>query len=321
MRLGRANDGNRYKTRDRKADHKDRSRGRANRGFCRAKRRSRMDILSQWRDALAGVLDQTIERLALYLPNVLGAFLLLFIGWGVAYVLRSTAVRLTLLGERALSRMSGNRGTPSAPRATASAKILGGVVFWVVVLFFLTAATQVLGLDIFTAWLARIVDYLPTVFAGALIIVAGFLVSGLARDVAEAAAVSASAQQRVLIGRVVQIAILVTAILVGAEQIGVKVTFLVILAAASGIALVGAVALALSLGAREYVANLIGGHYLRQRYSVGQHVRITGYEGRILELTDTAVILETDEGRASLPAKVFNDAPIVQIISRPRDGE
>ena len=195
------------------------------------------------------------------------------------------------------------------------------VVFWVVVLFFLTAATQVLGLHTFTAWLASVVEYLPTVFAGALIVIAGFMVSRLAREVVEAAAASAGARQRALVGRVVQAAILVTAILVGAEQVGIKVTFLVILAAAAGVALVGAVALALSLGARHYVANLIGGHYLRQRYSVGQHVRVAGYEGRILELTDTAVVLETAEGRASVPAKVFNEEPIVQVVSVPRNGQ
>jgi len=282
-----------------------------------------MEILLQWRDALTGVFDQTVERLAFYLPNVLGAFLLLLAGWIVAQVLRTIAVRLTLLGERALARASASRGA-SPPRAPgAPAKILGSVVFWVVVLFFLTAATQVLGLDSFAGWLARVADYLPTVFAGALIIVAGFLVSRLAREVVEAAAASAGERQRALIGRVVQAAILVTAILVGAEQIGIKVTFLVILAAAAGVALVGAVALALSLGARDYVANLIGAHYLRQRYSVGQLVRVAGYEGRILELTDTAVVLETTEGRASLPAKVFNEQTIVLVVSAAsgsRDG-
>lgn len=279
-----------------------------------------MEVFSHWRDVLAGVLDQTLERLALFLPNVLGAFLLLLAGWILAYALRSAAVRLTLLGERAMARVSPRHGAVSAHLPTASARIFGSVVFWAVVLFFLTAATQVLGLHTFTAWLARIVDYLPTMFAGALIIVAGFMVSRLAREVVMAATASAGERQRALIGRVVQAAILVTAILVGAEQIGIKVTFLVILAAAAGISLVGAVALALSLGAREYVANLIGGHYLRQRYSVGQLVRIAGYEGRILELTDTAVVLETAEGRASLPAKLFNEQPIVQVVGGPRDG-
>lgn len=155
-------------------------------------------------------------------------------------------------------------------------------------------------------------------FVGALIIIAGVMVGKLARQSVEAAAIGAGARQRVLIGRVAQAAILVTAILVGAEQIGVKVTFLVIIASASGIALVGAVALAVSLGVREYVANLIGGHALRQRYSVGLRVRVAGYEGRILELRETAVVLETADGRASLPAKVFNEQPIVPRVSGTR---
>ncbi len=277
-----------------------------------------MEVFTQLRDALAAVLGQTVERLALYLPNVLGAFLLLLIGWGVAHLLRATAMRLTLLGERTLASLSTARGRASPQLPKASAKILGGVIFWVVLLFFLTAATQVLGLQTFTTWLARVVDYLPTVFVGALIIIAGVMVGKLARQLVEAAAIGAGARQRMLIGRVAQAGILVTAILVGAEQVGVKVTFLVIIASASGIALVGAVALAVSLGAREYVANLIGGHALRQRYSVGQRVRVAGYEGRILELTDTAVVLETAEGRASLPAKVFNEQPIVLLVSGAR---
>ncbi|MBU0750861.1 MAG: mechanosensitive ion channel [Gammaproteobacteria bacterium] len=278
-----------------------------------------MEVFSQWHDVLAGVLGQTLERLALYLPNVLGAFLLLFFGWIVAHALRATAVRLTQLGERALVRLVPGRATAPKQFSSASAKVLGSVIFWVVMLFFLAAATQVLGLHTFTAWIARVVDYLPTVFAGLLIIVAGFLVSRLVRDVVEAAAAGAGERQRQLMGRVVQAVILVTAILVGAEQIGIKVTFLVILAAAAGIALVGAVALALSLGAREYVANLIGGHYLRQRYSVGQHILVTGHEGRILELTDTTVVLETAAGRTSLPAKVFNEQAIVLLVSEARN--
>lgn len=277
-----------------------------------------MDVFSQWRDALAGALEQTLARLALYLPNVLGALLLLLTGWLLALVLRAVAVRLTLLGERALQGVSRRRGLAPAQLPGASAKIFGGVVFWVVLLFFLTAATQVLGLATFTAWLARIVEYLPTMFAGVLIIVAGFLLGRLARELTETAL--GGTRQRALVGRMVQTAILVIAILVGAEQIGIKVTFLVILAAAAGIALAGAVALALSLGARGYVANLIGAHYLRQRYSVGEKIRVAGYEGRILEMTDTCVVLETAEGRANLPARVFSEQTIVQLVSGQADG-
>lgn len=274
-----------------------------------------MEVFSQWQETLTSVLNQMLERLALYLPNVLGAFFLLFIGWILAHILKATAIRLSLLGERALPRILVGRSNASTQIPSASSKILGGVIFWVVMLFFVTAATQILGLHIFTTWLARIVDYLPTIFAGSLIIFAGYLISQLAREVIRAATIKAGNQQKELIGRVVQYAILVIAILVGAEQIGIKVTFLVILTAAIGVSLVGAVVLALSLGAREYVANLIGGHYLRQRYSIGQHVRIASHDGRILELTETAVVLDTRDGQVSIPAKVFNEQAIILIVS------
>ncbi len=280
-----------------------------------------MELFSQWSDALSAAFTQLLTRLALFVPNVLGAVLLLAVGWLVARILRAIALRLALLAERALARLQTRRGGGGVRLSGASVRIFGSIVFWLVLLFFLTAATEVLGLDAFTAWLAKVVDYVPTLLAGGLIIVAGFLVSRLAREVVMAAAAGAGERQRELAGQVSQGAILVIAVLVGAEQVGIKVTFLVIVAAAAGVALVGAVALALSLGARGYVANLIGGHYLRQAYSVGQRVRVGGFEGRILELTATAVILETPEGRASLPAKVFNDEAIVLLVAAERRVE
>ena len=80
---------------------------------------------------------------------------------------------------------------------------------------------------------------------------------------------------------------------------------------AAGGSVVVSVALALSLGARTYVANLIGGHHLRHSFSVGQTVRMGGFEGRILDLTPVAVVLETEEGRVTLPAKVYGEEAIV----------
>lgn len=277
-----------------------------------------MDIFTQWGEALGTAFSQLLQRLTLYLPNVVGAFLLLLIGWFAARLLRALAVRAATLIERGLARVPAGRVTGRVRLPGASASILGSIVFWVVVLFFLTAATQVLGLGAFTAWLARVVDYLPTLVAGALIILAGFLVSRLVREVLEAATVTAGTKQRQLLAKTAQAAILVTAILVGAEQIGIKITILVVIAATLAAAVVSAVALAVSLGARSYVANLVGSHYLRQTYSVGQRVRVAGFEGKILDLTPTAVVLETAEGRASVPAKVYNEEPIVVLMGPER---
>jgi small-conductance mechanosensitive channel len=270
-----------------------------------------MNTISELGLALSAALSRIGARLFEYAPSVLGATLILLAGWLVARLLRGLSVRLMGVLELLLHRVSRGRGaiTPRIP--SASVEIVGNILFWVVIVFFVAAATQVLGLDVFTAWLKDLVGYLPTLFAGALIILAGVLFSGLARDVTMAALPALPDSQRLLVGRVVHVSILVTGIAVGADQIGIEITFLVVLAAVVMSAIVGGVALAVSLGARNYVANLIGAHYLRQAFGVGQRVRIGNVEGTILELTAVSIVLESGEGRVTVPAKVFNEEAIV----------
>jgi small-conductance mechanosensitive channel len=273
-----------------------------------------MSSITEWTAALQDVFSTVMQRAATLVPKLVGAMLLLLLGWLVARVVRSVAVRALRLLEQAMAQPASLRGAGGLKLPPLSASILGGLLFWLVLLLFVIAAADVLGLAVFTAWLGQLVAYLPTVAAGALIIVFGLLLSRVARQLLETAAGNAAPAQRQLLGRLVQGAILVTAILVGADQIGIRVTFLVILSSVLVFALVGAAALAVSLASRSYVANLIGGHYLRQVYHIGQQVRAAGHQGKILEINATSLVLETHEGRVSLPAKVFNDAPITLLI-------
>jgi hypothetical protein len=269
-----------------------------------------MTTLEQLGGAIAAAFSQIGARLVEYAPSVIGATLLMLAGWLVARVLRGFAVRLMGVLEMLLHRVSRGHGAASPRIPSASVEVVGSILFWVVILFFVAAATQVMGLSLFTAWLKDLVSYLPTLLAGALIILAGVLFSGLARDVTVAALPALPEAQRVLLGRIVQGTLLMAAVVVGADQIGIKITFLVIVAAIAIGAVVGGVALAVSLGARTYVANLIGAHYMRQAFRAGQRVRIGALEGTILELTAVSVVLEAGEGRVTVPAKVFNEEPI-----------
>jgi len=269
-------------------------------------------------DALTAAATTIMDRALAYLPSLLGAVLLLVAGWVLARILRALTARAVLLLDALLARMTKSAGAERL-RMARSSSILGAIVFWVVVLFFVTAATHVLGLQSFTQWLARLLDYLPTLAAGVLILLGGYIVSRFLADLVRATATRLAPAQRTALAHVVQGTVLVAAVLVGADQIGIRVTFLVILVAAVLAAGVGGVTLAVGVGARDYVSNLIGAHYLRQAFSVGQRVRVAGHEGRILEVTATAVVLETDAGRVSIPARVYHEQPIV-LVARSDNG-
>jgi len=274
-----------------------------------------MNQLRSLGDALATVGSTLLERFVAFVPSVLGAVLLLVAGWILARILRLLATRAAMLLDTLLARMGGPAGAERLRMGRASA-VLGTVVFWVVLLFFATAATQVLGLQTFTDWLARLIDYLPTLAAGVLIVVAGYVVSRFVGDLVRATATRLDAAQRSVLARLTQVAILVGAVLVGADQIGIRITFLAIFAAAAAAAVVGGLAIAVGLGVRDHIANLIGAHHLRQAFSVGQTVRVAGHQGRILEVTTEALILETEEGRVTLPGRVYGDQPITVIAHR-----
>ncbi len=259
--------------------------------------------------ALASATAGIVERIVAFLPSLLGALLLVLVGWLLARILRALTVRALLLVESLASRLSSTPGAePLCMRRAAT--VLGAIAFWAALLVFVTAATHVLELTSFTDWLARLVGYLPTLAAGVLIVIAGYVLSRFVADLVLASSHRLETTQRALLARVVQVTILTGAILVGADQIGIRITFLAIFAASIGAVVAGGVALAVGLGARDYVANLIGAHYLRQAFAIGQTIRAGAYEGRILEITALGLIIETADGRLTLPGRIYNEQPI-----------
>ena len=270
-------------------------------------------------EALAAASSGIIENIASYLPSVLGALLLLLVGLLLARVLRALTVRAVLLAETLIARLSTQAEHGEPLRMRRASAVIGTIVFWSALLVFVTAATHVLQLTVFTDWLARLVGYLPTLAAGILIVVAGYLLSRFVADLILATSHRLDAPQRALLARVVQVTILTGTILVGADQIGIKITFLAIFFAAVAAIVGGGIALAVGFGARDYVANLIGAHHLRQAFAVGQVIQASGHQGRVLEITATSIVLETADGRVNLPGRIYNEGPIA-VIARKTHG-
>ncbi|HZW59101.1 MAG TPA: hypothetical protein VFE85_02310 [Woeseiaceae bacterium] len=261
-------------------------------------------MLDTLESTLAGVLDAFVA----YLPALAAALLLVIAGWLAARLLRAAAVRLGG-GLNALLLRFGRRD-PAARRLQLSPAVLallGNVTFWLTNLLFVTFAARVAGLQLFTAWLYQVVAWLPTLLAGGLIVLAGFLVSTLVRDIVSAALESAGSHQGNFFGLLAQSAVFLAALVIGLDQVGIDVTFITILFGIVTGGLLFGIALAFGLGAREFVGNLIGAHHVREQLGIGQHVRIADQEGEIVEFTVTAVVMSTDAGRLSIPARHFQE--------------
>jgi small-conductance mechanosensitive channel len=274
-----------------------------------------MATASDWQAGIMARLSDWADAVIAFLPSLAAAAGLLLAGWLVARLLRGGTVRLARTFDRGLAGLGRHRPLS----AGAGPDVLGAAVFWLVILAAITAATQVLALDSFSAWLGRLIAQLPTLLTGGLILAAGFFLSVVARNLTNAA-VPASLPQAALLGRLLQAAILVTALVLGVDQMGLDVTFLVTLGTVLAGTLAGGLALAVSLGSGTFVSNLIAAHHLRRRFRIGQLVQAGGYEGRIVELTPVSLVLDCPDGRVHLPAKLFLEGPVVAAAEEPGDG-
>jgi len=129
----------------------------------------------------------------------------------------------------------------------------------------------------------------------------------LIRDLITSSGISSGFQQAEVIGRIAQISILVAAAVLGFSQIGIDISFLTIIIGVLLAAILGGIALAFAIGARSHAANVLGSHLARQLYHPGEMVRIAEFEGEILEIRSTVVLLETEEGRVAIPTRMFAD--------------
>lgn len=269
-----------------------------------------LEISEQLKDTLSTSITEIIENI----PSITGAVVLLLVGWLVARLVRLTTIRLLGLLNHFLEKVLTGRTRAVVRFSSGVTGLVAGVLFWITLFIFTTAALRVAGLAGVSEWLERVVDYLPSILTGGMIILVGYVLSALVKDISLAAARSADFAGAQLISRLAQAATFVTALIIGIEQVGIDVTFITTMLGVSTAALLTGFALAFGLGARTLVSNLIAAHYVRELIEPGQTIRIGEWEGTVLELSATTIVLNTSVGRTSIPAKMYHEHAVSVLV-------
>lgn len=264
-----------------------------------------MDELIQRWEALRESLTATLIDIGAYLPVLVAAAVVMLVGWLVAYLLRGGFLKLEAAIHRLLSRFSRTARPTTRQITRRIVALLANFIFWIIILLFAALAARVAGLEAFSLWLDRVVAYIPTLLAGLLITLAGYLLSTLVRDIVSTALVSAGARANEIASFTAQGAVFVTALVIGLDQIGIDVTFLIILVAVLVGGALLSIAIAFGFGAREFISNLIAANRVQSMLSPGDFASVGNVEGRVAEITATSVVLINENGRIVIPASLF----------------
>jgi len=256
--------------------------------------------LDPWSQSLLGAMSALWAPIAAFIPRLFGALLVVAIGFLVAKLLDTLLSKL--LAKVGLDRLVAGTGVTKligrvgirVPIST----LIGKIVYWFVLLIFLVSAAESLGLARVSATLDMLALYVPKVFGAGIIMLVGVLlaqlVSGMVRGAAEGVGIDYAGG----LARIAQGLVIIISISVAIGQLEVKTELLNYVIAIGLISVGLAAALALGLGSRELVSQILAGIYVRELYEVGQRVRLEGLnlDGEIEEIGTAKTLVLTDEG-------------------------
>jgi hypothetical protein len=265
-----------------------------------------MEQVRAWGAQLASLFRATVEDLISYVPGILLTVLLLAVGWLLARLIKSATAMVIERMDWLFVHATARSAEAASNLQRAIARALSTLVFWAILLSFVAAALRSLGWPIIESWTEALFAYVPVLVGGVLIILVGFVAGALARGIVEPAAAGVGVAHSALIGRLIQAAVVISGVVIGVSELGIDVSFLVQLVTVIAAAAFGGVALALALGTRAHLLNLVGARYLRKHYQVGDQIRVGQLEGRIVQIADGCVFLETEDGDLSVPGVYFS---------------
>lgn len=246
------------------------------------------------------------------IPGFLLAIFILLIGFLVARIIRALTNRFVKnLGRFIPYKNIQDHLQPA--KLEPSATLISNILYWIIIFFFLTIATETSGLPVITTLFSSILNYLPKIVVAVLICVIGIIGGVILRDLITSTATSAGITYGVILGKIGQFTLLSISILIGINYVGIDITILtnIILILLSAV-LLGA-ALAFALGAKTSVSNILATHYLQKRYKIGQIIKIKDIEGRIINITTINVIIETSEGQVCVPSAHFAECQSILV--------
>ena len=216
--------------------------------------------IQTWADAFTASFQGLLGGLVAFIPNVIFALLIFVLGWLVGAALGRIVAQIvqSLKIDVALKNTPLNEGVERAGFTLDSGAFLGSLVKWFVIIVFLVASLDVLGLAQVNIFLQTVVlSYLPKVIIAVLIVLVGALVAELAKDIVAGSAKAAKIHSANFAGSIAKWAIWIFAILAALDQLQVASSFVQTLFTGVVVAVSLAVGLAFGLGGQEAAARYI----------------------------------------------------------------
>ena len=217
-------------------------------------------IVQTWVDVLQQSFYALLQGVIGFIPNLLFAIVIFVIGWFIGSILGRVVGQAikAIKVDHALKTAGVEDIVNRAGFALDAGEFVGGLVKWFVIVVFLLASLQVLGLTQVTFFLQQVVlSYVPQVIVAVMVLLVGAVIAEVAQSVVGGAARAAGIASAGFVGAVARWSIWIFAIIVALSQLGIGTQYFQTLFTGLVVALSLAFGLSFGLGGQETAARVL----------------------------------------------------------------
>ena len=194
-----------------------------------------------------------------FLPKLVGAIIVFVIGWFIAVWIGKLVAEILrrLRLDRIFEKSKWDEALEKAEFRMKMSDFIGGIVKWVLVIVFLLAAVEILGLVQFAIFLRAIVAWLPNLVVAAAIFVVAVIIADFSEKLVRAIVGKMNVRYVKLIGSIVKWAIWIFAILAILSQLGVAKDIVQIIVGGFVALIVISCSIAFGLGGRDLARDIL----------------------------------------------------------------
>ncbi len=226
-----------------------------------------MLAVMEWDNLIVVPVREMLTKIMAYLPVLLGALVILILGWLVAKAIQRIVdwllktIRFDVMADKAGISEVLRKGN----LRTNAREVVVGLVYWLIMIMVLVMVVNALGLPKASDILASLFAYIPQVIGALFVLVVAMFLASFVSGIVRIAAGNANLPKPDLLAGISRWAIIIFAVTISLTQLGiapllVTATFNIIL---GGVVL--ALALAFGLGGKDAAARYL--EELRQKRS------------------------------------------------------
>tara|TARA_R110002050_G_C8938659_1_gene512458 strand:+ start:1499 stop:2326 length:828 start_codon:yes stop_codon:yes gene_type:complete len=264
-----------------------------------------METITTWKDLTINSLNEMGLSIMKALPNILGAIIILIVGWLITRL-------IVFVLKRVLRFMKVDKLTELINEKNIFGKsdlkfnittVIVGFVKWIMFLVFLIVAADIMDWKIVSEEIGNLLRYLPKLFSAIALFMVGLYIASFVRTAIKGLFDSFDLNGGKIISNLVFYIIAIIITITALNQAGIDTEIItnnltIILGA-----FLAAMALAFGLGSRDIIGDILRTFYIRKNYEIGDKVNIAGIEGTIVSIDNICMTLSTASGKTVLPIK------------------